>query len=166
MRPPAAARLAATLPAALFAALLAAPPAAAQNVSLQGMMGGKALLVINGRLVRPLAVLVDPLGPELTLSGNDPQVPSSNRDGQCVGSHGGSSLCCARHLLGDRSLDVSVSCMVPGTLLVTCDNTTHQRDSMTVHRETTPTRCVLRLERVSHERRWKAREFSLRSCEV
>ncbi|MGP1426003.1 MAG: retropepsin-like aspartic protease family protein [Ottowia sp.] len=54
MRPPAAARLAATLPAALFAALLAAPPAAAQNVSLQGMMGGKALLVINGG--RPCAL--------------------------------------------------------------------------------------------------------------
>ena len=55
MRPPAAARLAATLPAALFAALLAAPPAAAQNVSLQGMMGGKALLVINGGRPRALA---------------------------------------------------------------------------------------------------------------
>ena len=45
------------LPPALIAALLlaAALPAAAQSVSLQGMLGNKALLVIDGGCPRNLA---------------------------------------------------------------------------------------------------------------
>ena len=58
----------------LLAALFAAFPAAAQNVSLQGMMGSKALLVINGGRPRALAPGESAQGVKVISTGADQAV--------------------------------------------------------------------------------------------